>query len=182
MPHINLDGGVPGVRSLVLFRPETGSYLYELVQVLLRGPSPLTEGERELIAAFVSNRNNCKFCMQSHAAAARCLMHDEAFIVDDVLGNLDISQTGAKMTALLNIAAKVQVSGKLVTSRDIEDARQAGATDLDIHDTVLIAATFCMFNRYVDGLDTYTPEKPEEYLEMGKRMASNGYVLPAKTN
>ena len=70
MAHINVPEGVPGIRSLVMFRPETGQYLYELVQVLLRGPSPLTEAEREMIAAYVSSRNNCNFCMKSHAAAA----------------------------------------------------------------------------------------------------------------
>src|SRR6185369_398335 len=111
MAHIKVEEGVPGIRSLVLFRPETGKPLYELAQILLRGPSPLTEAERELIAAYVSHRNDCMFCMSSHAAAARCLYGDEASIVDDVL--LDMQRAGVteKMKALLNIAGKVQVLG-----------------------------------------------------------------------
>jgi AhpD family alkylhydroperoxidase len=88
MAHINVPEGVPGIRSLVMFRPETGRYLYELAQVLLRGESPLTEAERELIATYVSYRNDCMFCMKSHAAATRCLYGDEAHIVDEVLKDL----------------------------------------------------------------------------------------------
>jgi len=77
MAHIKTTEGVPGIRSLALFRPETGKPLYELVQVLLRGESSLSEAERELIAVYVSYRNDCMFCMKSHAAAARCLLGDE---------------------------------------------------------------------------------------------------------
>ncbi len=76
MAHIKIDETIPGIRSLVLFRPETGRPLYELAQVLLRGPSPLSEAERELIAAYVSHRNECMFCRNSHAAAARYLFKE----------------------------------------------------------------------------------------------------------
>jgi uncharacterized peroxidase-related enzyme len=177
MAHISLEEGVPGIRSLVLFRPETGRHLYDLAQVLLRGPSPLTEAERELIAAYVSNRNNCIFCMSSHAAAARCLLGEDQGLVDEVLRDMQQSPVSDKMKALLNIAGKVQVSGREVSPRDIATARLLGADDREIHDTVLIAATFSMFNRYVDGLATFTPTEPAVYEEMGKRMAK-GYVLP----
>ena len=178
MAYIKVPEGVPGIRSLVMFRPETGEYLYELAQVLLRGPSPLTEAEREMIAAYVSSRNNCNFCMKSHAAAARCLLPGDENLMDEVLKDEPSAGVSDKMHALLNIAAKVQESGKLVAQHDIDQAREAGATDMDIHDTVLIAATFSMFNRYVDGLNSFTPEKNEDYIPMGKRMAEKGYVLP----
>ena len=178
MAHINVPEGVPGIRSLVMFRPETGKPLYELAQVLLRGESPLTEAERELIASYVSYRNDCMFCMNSHAAAARCLFANEANIVDEVLQDLQQSHISDKMKALLRIAGKVQVLGKEVTEEDVSAARNLGANDREIHDTVLIAATFCMFNRYVDGLASFTPANPAEYAEMGKRMTEKGYVLP----
>jgi uncharacterized peroxidase-related enzyme len=177
MAHIKVEEGVPGIRSLVMFRPETGKHLYELAQVLLRGESPLTEAERELIAAYVSQRNNCMFCMSSHAAAARCLYGDEKNIVDDVLNDMEHANVSDKMKALLNIAGKVQVLGKEVKEEDITTARNFGADDREIHDTVLIAASFSMFNRYVDGLASFTPTDPEVYEEMGKRMA-RGYALP----
>lgn len=178
MAHIQVLENVPGIRSLVLFRPETGIHLYELAQVLLRGESPLSEAERELIAAYVSRRNNCMFCMSSHAAAARCLYGDEKIVVDEVLQNVTQAHISDKMKALLNIAGKVQILGKEVTPEDVEAARNAGANDRDIHDTVLIAATFSMFNRYVDGLASYTPTDPVEYAEMGKRMVEKGYQFP----
>jgi uncharacterized peroxidase-related enzyme len=178
MAYIDVVDGVPGIRSLVMFRPETGRYLYDLAQNLLRGPSPLTEAEREMIAAYVSSRNNCNFCMKSHAAAARCLLADDGSVVDEVLHDKR-ENVSAKMNALLNIAAKVQESGKNVTQKDIDNARDAGAGDMDIHDTVLIAATFSMFNRYVDGLNSLTPVNDEDYIEMGKRMVDKGYKMPS---
>lgn len=180
MAHIKVPEGVPGIRSLVMFRPETGRHLYDLAQVLLRGESTLSPAERELIAAFVSHKNNCMFCMSSHAAAARCLFGDASFIVDDVLNDMERSGVSDKLKALLNIAGKVQVSGKAVTKEDINAAKQLNATDREIHDTVLIAAAFCMFNRYVDGLASFTPQNPEDYIEMGKRMAEAGYALPTQ--
>jgi uncharacterized peroxidase-related enzyme len=178
MPHINVPEGVPGIRSLVMFRPESGEHLYELAQILLRGDSPLSEAERELIAAYVSSRNECGFCMNSHAAASRYLFKDEKKIVDLVLDDYAAAPISDKLKALLNIAGKVQRNGKLVTDDDVSAARKSGANDRDIHDAVLIAATFSMFNRYVDGLATLTPTEPAAYEEMGKRLGEKGYVLP----
>ena len=180
MAHINVPEGVPGIRSLVMFRPETGKHLYKLAQVLLREDSPLTPADRELIAAYVSHRNNCMFCRNSHAAAARYLYHEAAPVVDAVFLDMQHAPVNEKLKALLNIAGKVQISGKAVTTDDIETARQLGAGDREIHDTVLIAAAFCMFNRYVDGLASFAPTNADEYAEMGKRMVEKGYVLPVQ--
>lgn len=182
MPHINLPEGVPGIRSLAMYRPETGQHLYALAQVLLRDASPLTPAERELIATHVSARNNCTFCMSSHAAAARELYSEQSEVVDCVIDSKETDLLSDKMKALLNIAGKVQVSGKSVTQKDIDEAKSFGANDRDIHDTVLIAATFSLFNRYVDGLATLTPTNSEDYIPMGKRLATMGYVVPQKQN
>lgn len=178
MAYINVPEGVPGIRSLVMFRPETGKPLYELAQVLLRGNSTLTEAERELIAAYVSKRNDTMFCMMSHAAASRALYGNDKNIVDDVLKDMQQANISSKMKSLLNIAGKVQILGKEVKPEDIEAARKEGATDKEIHDTVLIAAAFSMFNRYVDGLASFTPTDEKEYEAMGKRMAEKGYMQP----
>ncbi|HEY0432822.1 MAG TPA: peroxidase-related enzyme [Chitinophagaceae bacterium] len=178
MAYIKVEEGVPGIRSLALFRPETAKPLYELAQVLLRGESPLSEAEREIVAAYVSYRNECVFCWSSHAAAARCLYGEEARLVDEVLKDMQASGVSEVLKALLVIAGKVQVLGNQVTEQDISNARALGATDRAIHDTVLIAASFSMFNRYVDGLGSFTPTDPAVYAEMGKRMAK-GYVSPS---
>lgn len=178
MAYIGVPEGVPGIRSLVMFRPETGEHLYALAQVLLRGESPLSEADRELIATHVSARNNCQFCRDSHAATARELYGESRDIVDYVINNEAIDTITPKLKALLKIAGKVQINGKEVLPEDIAQAQHNGASDREIHDTVLIAATFSMFNRYVDGLGSLTPTDPSEYVEMGKRLASIGYSLP----
>jgi uncharacterized peroxidase-related enzyme len=158
------------------FRPETAKPLRELVEVLLRGPSTLTSGEREMIAAFVSSRNDCTFCHASHRAAAAHHLDRNYALVDAVRDDYERAPISAKLKALLAIAAHVQGSGKQVSSADIDRARAEGATDVEIHDTVLIAAAFCMYNRYVDGLATWTPSDPQVYDEMGHRMAHQGYI------
>jgi len=152
-----------------------------LAQVLLRGESPISEADRELIAAYVSHRNNCVFCANSHAAAARCLYGDKKYLVDDVLKDMQHAPVSDKLKSLLNIAGKVQILGKEVSPEDIAAAREMGADDREIHDTVLIAAAFSMYNRYVDGLATFTPTDKSIYEEMGKRM-TKGYVLPQPKN
>lgn len=180
MAHIQVPEGVPGIRSLVMFREDTGKHLYDLAHVLLRESSPIPAEERELIAAYVSSRNNCTFCMCSHAAASRELYGDRRHTVDEVIKDVGKAEISPKLKALLNIAGKVQKNGKEVKEEDIAAARAEGANDREIHDTVLIAATFSMFNRYVDGLATLTPTDPAVYDEMGKRMTTIGYVLPQK--
>ncbi|MDX1906410.1 MAG: carboxymuconolactone decarboxylase family protein [Bacteroidia bacterium] len=182
MPHISLPDQVPGIRSLALFRPDTAAHLYGLAQVLLRGPSPLSIAERELMAAFVSYRNQCTFCMSSHAAAARYLYQDEAGTVDLALYDYLHAPISDKLKALLTIAGRVQTDARTVSAEDVALARMYGADDRDIHDTVLIAATFCLFNRYVDGLATLTPPAGDPaYAVMGERMGTLGYVPPQPT-
>jgi uncharacterized peroxidase-related enzyme len=179
MPHIALPEGLPGITSGFAFRPETAKPLRELAEVLLHGPGSLTSAEREMIATFVSTRNDCYFCQTSHRAAAAHHDGGNYELVDAVRFDYPNAPVSAKLKALLAIAGKVQQGGKNVTSEDIQRARQEGATDLEIHDTVLIAAAFCMYNRYVDGLATYTPTDPQLYDEMGAHMAHEGYTTPA---
>ncbi len=176
MAHIAVDPTIPGIRSLFFFRPETGVPLTRLAHVLLHGDSPLSKGERELIAAFVSQGNKCTFCTMSHAAAARHHFGADKNIVDEVVYNGDHSRLSPKMQALLVISEKVRRGGRIVTNDDVAAARAEGAVDRDIHDTVLITAAFCMFNRYVDGLRALTPTDAETYVPMGALMAERGYV------
>ena len=176
MAHIDLPEGLPGITGPMTAYPETERHLSGLAQALLRGPSSITPAERELIAAYVSAKNECHFCTQSHAAAARELYKNECSLVDSALSDLQTAPLTEKMKALLIIADKVRQDGRLVTSEDIELARNTGADDKAIHDTVLIAAAFCMYNRYVDGLGTWAPAESEAYKESGVRLATRGYL------
>jgi uncharacterized peroxidase-related enzyme len=181
MAHISLPEGFPGIRGPMMFRPETAKPLNELVDVLLRGPHTLSPAERELIATYVSARNDCTYCQTIHGAiAAHHLGGDEA-LVQRVKVDFENAEVSEKLKALLTIAGKVQLGGKNVTSADVDRARELGATDLEIHDTVLIAAVFCLCNRYVDGLATWTPEDPDFYRQRAAIVATNGYVAATLT-
>lgn len=177
MAYINLPDDLPGIRGLMAFRPETALPLNKLVDALLQQPSTMSKGERELIASYVSSLNECKYCANTHGAVAKHHLGDGE-LVKQVQTNLEEADISPKLRALLNIAGKVQQSGHRVTEEDIEKARHEGADDKEIHDTVLIAAAFCMFNRYVDGLDTSAPDDPEIYDQIGAHRAKNGYQAP----
>ena len=174
MPYIPLEEHLPGITGLLEYRKDTAAPIRELTQILLRGPSTLTEGERELIATIVSHRNECIFCVSAHTAAANVLLGEETTSAS-IKQDITTAPVTDKMKTLLSIAAQVQVSGKNVTTESIQAAKDAGATDLEIHDTVLIAALFCLYNRYVDGLSTITPSDPAFYHGLGERLKNNGY-------
>jgi uncharacterized peroxidase-related enzyme len=176
MAHITLPEGFPGIRGPMMFRPETAKPLNELVDVLLRGPSTLSPAERELIATYVSARNDCTYCQTIHGAIAAHHLGGNEELVRGVKLDFEQAEVSEKLKALLAIAGKVQLGGKNVTSEDVERARRLGATDLEIHDTVLIAAFFCLCNRYVDGLATWAPEDPEFYRQRAAIVAANGYA------
>ena len=176
MPHIALPEGLQGIRSAMAFRPETAKPLNELAEILLHAPNSLSPGERELIATYVSSQNDCYFCQTVHGAVAAASLGDNEEIVKQVKADFLQAAISDKLKTLLTIAGKVQIGGKHVTEQDVQAARDAGATDIDIHDTVLIAAAFCMYNRYVDGLATWQPVNDELYRERGKKVAREGYV------
>lgn len=175
MAHITLPEGVPGIIGPLSVYRETEVHLDGLTNALMCGPSSLTRAEREIIATFVSAGNECRFCTRSHAAVARKLLGDQARLMDSVLADVATADISDKLKALLLIADKVRSDGRLVTDEDIRRARDAGADDKAIHDTVLITGMFCMFNRYVDGLATWTPDDPAAYEEIGERIVRKGY-------
>jgi uncharacterized peroxidase-related enzyme len=179
MAHIQLPEGLPGIRGPMVFSPETTKPLCDLVQVLLTGAHSLTAAEREMIATYVSSQNDCVYCQSCHGSTAAQHLggHDADYeLIAQIKQDYEATPIPDKMKALLAIAGKVQKGGKHVTSADIARARRHSATDKEIHDTVLIAAAFCMFNRYVDGLATWQPRDPEIYREIGKLTAQLGYV------
>jgi uncharacterized peroxidase-related enzyme len=176
MAYISIPEGLPGIRGPMAFRPETAKPLNELAEILLRGENTLTRGERELIATYVSYLNDCFFCQQAHGGIAQHYLQCDLSFIESVKSNFATSDISEKLKALLAIAASVQKGGKHVTPDKIEKAKSLGATDLEIHDTVLISAAFCMFNRYVDGLGTSAPSDISFYIERGKQRAEEGYA------
>ncbi|MEY9894877.1 putative peroxidase-related enzyme [Catenulispora sp. MAP12-49] len=175
VPHIDLGNDEPGIRSLFFYRPETAVPLSELAEILLRGPNSLERWERELIATHVSTLNECKFCSTSHAAFTAAQL-PEGLDLPTIRADLAAAPISDKLKALLDIAAAVQRGGREVTPELVERSRAAGAGDEEIHDTVLIAAAFCMYNRYVDGLATVAPDDPAGYAAGAKVIAAQGYL------
>lgn len=173
MAHINLPEGLPGIRGQMAYRPEIAKPLNELAEVLLRSENSLSRGERELIATYVSSLNDCFFCQNVHGAIAQHYLECDMTTLDNIKKNYESAKLSDKIKSLLGIAGSVQESGKKVTEDQIKKAKALGATDMEIHDTVLIAAAFCMFNRYVDGLGTWAPLDREIYV---KRGAEEGYA------
>ena len=181
MPHIALDEHLPGIRAAMAFRPETAKPLNELVEVLLHNPdNTLSPGERELIATYVSSLNECHYCQTIHGAIAAAHLNDDYDLVKRVKADFQNADISSKLKSLLVIAAKVQRGGKNVKAEDITAARLDGATDTEIHDTVLIAAAFCMYNRYVDGLNTWQPREASMYAQMGQHLAEHGYLKSSR--
>ena len=174
MPHIPLEAHLPGITGLLEYRKDTAHPIRELTELLMRGSSTLTGAERELIATIVSYGNECTFCATAHAAVASRLLGDNK-AVEEIRIDIESAPISEKIKALLVIAKKVLLSGKSVTEDLIKRARTAGATDLEIHDTVLIAALFCLYNRYVDGLATLLPDDSSYYDELAVRLTDRGY-------
>lgn len=175
MPYITLESHLPGITGLLEYRKDSAQPIRELTQFLLRGPSSLSEGERELIASIVSSGNECRFCTTAHTAAANMLLGENETSAK-VLKDIATAPVSDKMKTLLTIAAQVREGGKHVTDDAIDAAKTAGATDIEIHDTVLIAALFCLYNRYVDGLNTFAPTDPQYYENLADRIVHHGYT------
>jgi uncharacterized peroxidase-related enzyme len=177
MPHIAIPEGIPGIRGPLSLRPDVAKPLSGFMEVLMREENSLSRGERELIATYVSHLNNCLFCELAHGGVAQHYLQCDLAFVEQVKSDFTSTLLGEKMKALLAIAGSVQKSGKHVTVGQIELAKRAGATEVEIHDTVLIAAAFCMFNRYTDGLATWTPTDVNFYLDRAPEIARKGYSI-----
>ena len=178
MAHIDLgldEKQFPGITGPMKYRPETAKPLNDLAEALLRAPNSLPSGERELIAAYVSGLNDCNFCCSSHSAFAAIQLDQGMPLVAQVRADLDTAPISEKLRALLRIAGAVQRTGRAVTPELVQGARDESATDVEIHDTVLIAAAFCMFNRYVDGLGTLALDDPDAYTVTARRIVEYGY-------
>jgi len=174
MPHIELEAHLPGITGLLEYRKDTGQPIRDLTQILMRGESTLTESERELIATIVSHGNQCRFCTTAHTAAADLLVGEKT-TTQAVKDDIESAPVSEKMKALLTIAAAVGKNGKLVTPEMVSRAKTEGATDAELHDTVLIAALFSLYNRYVDGMATAMPDNDAYFDTLADRIVHHGY-------
>ena len=199
----SLPPNLPGMTALGAYRPDVYAQMAALADNMLATGHPdstLDPSEREMIATYVSSLNNCTYCMTTHGAVAvahmsstqsesaaqgtqtpkataekivnsTCIKRDDG--VDEI-------EERPKLRSLLQVAAQVHESGQSITPEAVAEAKAFGATDMDIHDTVLIAALFCMFNRYVDGLTGELSGNIEQLKEVGTVIAERGYAARSK--
>ena len=176
MAYIDLKNDLPGIRGPMIYRPETGEILNDLAEVLLHDENnTLSRGDREMIGTYVSALNDCFFCQHVHGAMAGHYFQCDIQFIDRIKRDYQSADISDKLKSLLSIAGSVQKGGKQVTADQIAEAKKQGATDREIHDTVLIAAAFCMFNRYVDGLNTWAPQDLQVYADRAPMRARDGY-------
>jgi uncharacterized peroxidase-related enzyme len=177
MAYIDLKNDLSGIRGPMAYSPATAKPLNVLAEILLRNDdNTLSRGERELIGAYTSYLNECWYCQHVHGALAGHYLGCDTTAIDGIKKDPSAAALSDKMKALLAIAGSVQKSGKAVTPEQVDAARENGATDREIHDTVLIAAAFCMFNRYVDGLGTTSPQDRSFYVNRAPVRAAEGYL------
>ncbi|HTF21651.1 MAG TPA: peroxidase-related enzyme [Chryseolinea sp.] len=180
MPYISIPEGIPGIRGPLSIRPDIAKPLSDFTETLMRGENSLSRGERELIATVVSSLNDCFFCENAHGSVAQHYLQCDLAFIDRVKEDFSSADISDKLKSLLSIAVSVQKGGRHVTEVQVEVAKSMGATDREIHDTVLIAAAFCMFNRYVDGLNTWAPRERSFYTDRASHAAELGYRLEPK--
>src|ERR1700733_602771 len=136
MAYIDLQNDLPGIRGPMAYSPATGKALNELAEILLHDDNnTLTRGERELIGAYVSSLNDCFFCQNVHGAMAQHYFECDMQLIDDIKKNYESTPISHKLKALLSIAGSVQEGGRFVTTEQVEQAKNYGATDKEIHDT-----------------------------------------------
>ncbi len=171
-----LAEGLPasGIWYLLAFKPEMTSALSTLTQAVMRGPSPLTIGQRELIAAYVSTTNQCSFCSGSHMAVAGELLGD-APLVKAVCTNLETAGISDQEKALLRFVGKVTQTPSCITQKDLDDLKEWGWSDEALYDAITVTALFNFYNRWNDAHGT-PAMTPEAFAASGLRLAEKGYV------
>lgn len=175
MPHLPVEEKLAGITGLLNYRQDTAKPIRELTEILLRGPSTLTEAEREMIATVTSYGNQCEFCTNAHSATVDTYLgeHETSHLIKTDLDHAPVSE---KMKSLLRIAKANTNKGRHVTDELVAEARAKGATDTEIHDTILISALFSLYNRYVDGAATLVPQEPVFYDRLAGILVKSGYL------
>lgn len=172
---------LPGIVALFAFSPETAKPMSELAERLLRDEHPsLSRGERELIVAGVSMMNNTEFCMRSHEAFAKYNFEKEGRPFEGL--SKENATPGSRQNYIVAIAVLTAQNDPAEVKRaSLEAIEKELLTEREIHDIVLIASAFCMYNRYVSCLDAPVPQEDAAYEAMAERIYNEGYIQAGVT-
>jgi uncharacterized peroxidase-related enzyme len=164
----------PQIMHLFAFKHEMTQHLRRLTQAVMRGPSPLTPAFRELIAAFVSTRNECRFCSGSHVAVAAKLYENRP-LVEAVVADYRGAPLQEPEKMLLAYLEKLTLAPSTTNAQDVRQLRGAGWSDEAIYDAVTVCAMFNFYNRWVEGSGVHDMPR-EGYDASGERLARQGYA------
>jgi uncharacterized peroxidase-related enzyme len=168
-------GPVSQIWHLFAFKPAATDHLLRFTQAVMRGPSPLSPGLRELIAAYTSASNQCAYCRDSHSGAAAELLHDDA-LVRGVIENLETAPLPESEKALLRFVRRVTLSSSQIRQEDVEALHAHGWSDEAIYDAITVSALFNFYNRWVHAAGV-NPLPPEVHRQRGRSLAERGYLL-----
>jgi uncharacterized peroxidase-related enzyme len=164
-----------GSSLLQVFRayPDTAKPLIAFHEVVMRNPSPLSAGERELIAAYVSGLNACTYCHGVHTATAEAFGVEPGLLAA-ALSDLDTADVGDKIRPVLRYVGKLTTSPAKMTQADADEVFAAGWDEQALHDAVMVCAMFNFMNRMVDGHGVHAG--PDYFAESGERLHKIGYA------
>jgi uncharacterized peroxidase-related enzyme len=177
MPFFDYLTDEAGVTDIARAEPEKFIHLGAFTQAVLRGPSPLSEAERELIAAYVSGVNDCQYCHGVHSATAANFGVDPA-LFENLLADLECATVDDRLRALLAYARKLTQTPSRMTDADAQSVFDAGCTPEELRDTVTICALFNFYNRLIEGHGI--KGTADLFTRNGARLAKEGYGNAAK--
>jgi uncharacterized peroxidase-related enzyme len=178
LKKLQADGeAIPEILHLFRFKRHATDHLVRFTEEVMRGPSPLSPGLRELIGAYFSKKNYCSFCSDAHAAAAAEYL--EEGLVEEVLRDLETSRLDEAHKALFRYVAKLAEGAFKVTETDINKLKAAGWSEEAIYDTLTVSAVFKFYNTWNNGSGVQTM-KSQDYLYSGKVLNTLGYCMDFK--
>jgi len=168
-----VEGFNPDIVRMFLYRKDFfGEFFQSRFHETLRGDSDWSFGDRELMAAFVSSRNQCRYCTDVHRATAARFVGDAA--AEAVLATPETAPISDKLRATLTFLGKLTKSPRDITPADIEPMRRAGVSDDGILNAIEVCATFCTINRLADTFG-FRPQTPQQLANEAKTLATKHY-------
>ena len=177
MPFMSFLPDDTGMPEIIMSRSEPMGPFIQMTQILMRGPSSFTVGERELIGAFVSSTNDCPFCVGSHVATASHFDIPESTL-QALATDIETAPVDERLRPVMRYVEKLTKTPYQMTQADADAVYAAGWDDLALSDAVLICGLFNMANRIVEGhgVDRATPREKLE--DAGQMLAEYGYINP----
>ncbi|NJO24311.1 MAG: peroxidase-related enzyme [Sphingomonadales bacterium] len=164
--------GDAGVRHAMALNKPAGRALVQLHTAVMRQPSQLSAGERELIAAYVSGLNACRYCHGVHSVTAETFGVDPALLTR-MIDDLERSGLGDKWLSLMAYVRKLTLSSSRLVAADAQAVLAAGWDEQALHDAIAVVCLFNFMNRFADGHGI--KGESSVFVARGKALMEGGY-------